>query len=158
MQPWCTNFFLAYLDRLNIKAWHRIRSLWNYDLRQLYRLLEIKSHEINFVNRQKYYFNLFSGFDAEDPSSLSYRCFLLTVLMTSVILHVHYDAFLTAVLSSSVLTLPFTDLNGLYANRDKWTFGLVRDTFVESVFEAIFSIRNIRIIILTWHYWLLKCI
>ena len=50
--------------------------------------------------------------------------------------HVYYNAFLIAILSSAKIILPFDDLTGLYNQQDKWTIGVMKDSFLETLFQV----------------------
>ena len=77
-----------------------------------------------------------TGLDAETPRSLCYRTWLISALMTAVVLHIHYSAFLVTILASQSVSLPLRNLEELYRD-GVYSFGLEKGTFIESSFKVI---------------------
>ncbi|KAF2368479.1 Ionotropic glutamate receptor L-glutamate and glycine-binding domain [Trinorchestia longiramus] len=75
------------------------------------------------------------GYGTHEPRLLSQRLWLLGSLCTVVLLHVYYTAFLTAALSSDVRKLPVRDLNDIYAKREEYTLGLIKESALSADFE-----------------------
>ncbi|KAA0196318.1 Ionotropic receptor 182 [Hyalella azteca] len=69
------------------------------------------------------------------PDRLGLRIWLITKLMTVILLHVFYTAFIIAALSSNDAKLPVKDLNDVYERRGEYTLGLVKDSFMVEEFK-----------------------
>ncbi|KAF2367431.1 Ionotropic glutamate receptor L-glutamate and glycine-binding domain [Trinorchestia longiramus] len=76
------------------------------------------------------------GQDRDMAYSLSYRLWLLTVLVSVMVLHVSYSSSLITLLTTYKLVLPFQDLHGLYRVRDEFTLGIERGTTVEQFMQT----------------------
>jgi len=79
---------------------------------------------------------LSSGYDDESPVGTSYKIWLMTALVTAVLLHVYYGAFLVTIFATPTVKLPINNLQELHDKRDEWTLGLEVDSFAEQEFQV----------------------
>ncbi|KAA0196320.1 Ionotropic receptor 184 [Hyalella azteca] len=75
------------------------------------------------------------GDEGYTPDRLGLRIWLITKLMTVILLHVFYTAFIIAALSSNDAKLPVKDLNDVYERRGEYTLGLIKDSFMIEEFK-----------------------
>ncbi|XP_047737821.1 glutamate receptor 3-like [Hyalella azteca] len=78
------------------------------------------------------------GWDYVEPQLASFRTWVLTLLLTVMVLHVSYTSSLLTMLTSNTIVLPFTDLQGLYKARNDYTLGFEP----ESILFGLFSRAN----------------
>ncbi|KAA0196317.1 Ionotropic receptor 181 [Hyalella azteca] len=78
------------------------------------------------------------GWDYVEPQLASFRTWVLTLLLTVMVLHVSYTSSLLTMLTSNTIVLPFTDLQGLYKARNDYTLGFEP----ESILFGLFSVGH----------------
>lgn len=71
------------------------------------------------------------GFGDEAPRSLPYRTWLLTTVLMVAVLHVCYSSFLITMLTDNSVKLPFQNLFELHNKRERYTFGVEKDSLME---------------------------
>ncbi|KAF2360356.1 Ionotropic glutamate receptor L-glutamate and glycine-binding domain [Trinorchestia longiramus] len=64
-----------------------------------------------------------------------WRIWLLTELVTVVVLNVYYSCFLTAILSSDISELPIKSLQDIYERRNQYSLGLLKDSSMVETFK-----------------------
>ena len=72
----------------------------------------------------------------DHPTTIPYKIFMFNTLITAVILHVFYNAYLTTVLSSPKFVFLHNNLNDLYMDDNTWTFGIMNDSYLLSFFKV----------------------
>ena len=78
----------------------------------------------------------FLGVGEENPASIAYRTWLLISMLATMILHVHYTAFLISIFSLTDTTLPFTGIRGLYDKRSEWTLSIIKASSHEELLKV----------------------
>jgi len=78
------------------------------------------------------------GYDAEEPTTLSYRTLVIFFLFFASIIHVSYSSSLITKLSTRKVEMPFEDIAGLLKMKDYYSFGTVAD----STAVSIISVKN----------------
>jgi len=67
---------------------------------------------------------------------MTYKIWLLTAMVTVLLIHIHYGAFLITIFATPTITLPINNLQELHDKNDEWTFSIEADSMAEREFRV----------------------
>ena len=78
-----------------------------------------------------------------NTSPISYKIWLLTAVITALLIHIHYGVFLITIFTTPSVELPINSLQELHDKKNDWTFSIEKDTVAEAAFRV--SYKNMSI-------------